>query len=65
MPFYRLFLLDLHTGHITGVEEIDAADDACAIRQARLRDHQVPLELWQGKRKVGRLDARPEAAAFI
>ena len=57
MPYYRLYHLDTHTGHIDSAEELFAADDIAAVHetQQRLSDH--PLELWQEGRKVTRLDA--------
>jgi hypothetical protein len=63
MPYYRLYHLDPHTGHIEGAEDLFAADDVAAVHalQQGLTDH--PLELWQEGRKVTRLDAGPELAA--
>jgi hypothetical protein len=63
MPFYRLYHLDSHTGHFNSAEEIYAADDVAAVHDLQHRQCDHPLELWQGGRKVVRLDQIPEAAA--
>ena len=64
MPYYRLYLLDQHSGHIDGVEDITSADDVGAIAQATERQRTVPTELWCGGRKVCRIDAPPEIAKY-
>lgn len=63
MPYYRLYHLDPHTGHINGAEEIFAADDVAAVHDLHQRNSDHPLELWKGGRKVVRLDARQQMAA--
>ena len=63
MPDYRLYLMNRHSGHIDGVEELHSADDVEAICLVRHRAGPVPLELWCGGRKVMRFDAAPEIAA--
>ena len=65
MPFYRLYHLDRHTGHIDRAEEIFAADDASAAHDLQQRQTDHPLELWREGRKVVRIDGRPEAAALV
>jgi hypothetical protein len=62
MPYYRLYHLDLHTGHINKAEDLFAADDVAAICDLQPRQTNHPLELWQEARKVVHLDARPEQA---
>ena len=63
MPDYRLYRLDPHSGHFTGVEEISADDDVEAICLTNLRLVEEPAELWRGGHKVARFDTRPEQAA--
>ena len=63
MPHYRVYHLDPHSGHINHAEDLDAADDVAALADARQRQCDYPLELWQGARKVSRVDALPELAA--
>ena len=64
MPHYRLYHLDSHSGHIRTAEELFAADDETALHDLGQRRLDHPLELWEGGRKVGRVDAPPEAAAL-
>lgn len=64
MPYYRLYHVDPHTGHINRAEEIFEADDVSAFNAMQQRRCDHPLELWEHGRKVGRSDAAPEAAAF-
>lgn len=52
MAYYRLYLLGNPDGRFVGFEEIEAADDVEAIRQAERHLGPQPLELWCGKRKV-------------
>ena len=61
MPRYRLYKLDPDSGHIDGAEEIHASDDVGAVHYAQLRGFSVPVEIWQGGRKVSRIDAPPES----
>ena len=62
MPYYRLYHLDPHTGHITRADELFAGDDVAAIHDLQQRQSDHPLELWERGRKVGRIDATLEAA---
>jgi hypothetical protein len=64
MPYYRLYHLDPHTGHIYSADELFAADDVAAMHDLQQRQCDHPLELWELGRKVGRIDAIPEAAAL-
>ena len=50
--YYRLYLLDGPKGRFVGFEEIEAADDAEAVRIADERPDSHARELWCGKRKV-------------
>ena len=65
MPYYRLYHLDPHTGHIEGAEDFHAADDGTAILDLHGRQSDHPLELWQEGRKVVRLDVMPPVAAQV
>lgn len=65
MPDYRLYLLNLHSGHIDGVETFYSADDSEAIGMTTQRDRDVPMELWRGGQKVTRFDACAERPPAI
>lgn len=52
MSYYRLFFRKMVEGPIVGVEEISARDDVEAVRLARRRVGDQPVELWCDKRKV-------------
>jgi hypothetical protein len=65
MPYYRLYLLNVRSGHIDGVEEFHSADHVEAICLSTQRNHKVPTELWCGREKVARFDAHPEQAAMV
>ncbi len=56
MADYRLYCLDGH-GHFTKVHEIDAENDADALRKARRMKLTVACELWKRGRKLATLDA--------
>ena len=64
MPFYRLYKLNPQSGHIDSAEEMHAADDVAIIHHIQLRAWPVDVEIWQGSRKVARIDATPEPAFF-
>jgi hypothetical protein len=57
MAYYRLYRLAGPGGKFVGFEEIEAPDDADALRQAEAYAGPQPLELWCGKRKVKSLAA--------
>ena len=61
MPDYRLYRLDPHTAHFIGVEEIHAADDESAINEIQQRAYGNSVELWDGGRRVTRIDAPADA----
>ena len=60
MAYYRLYRLAAPGGRFVGFEEIEAADDADAVRQAEAHAGRQALELWCGKRKVKSLPAQGE-----
>ncbi len=62
MPWYRLYHLNRHSGHIDGAEDLYAADDVAAAHDLQHRRSDHPLELWDGGRKVVHVDAGPEIA---
>ena len=62
MPWYRLYHLDQHSGHIEGAEEMYASDDVAAVHDLQQRRNDHPLELWQGGRKIVHINAVPERA---
>ncbi len=61
MAYYRLYLLAETGGKFVGFQEIDAADDAEAVRLAEAQAGVGPLELWCGKRKVRSFPAKEES----
>lgn len=64
MPDYRLYILDRDTGHIRSADTFQATDDGAAVHRVKLRGRTEPLELWCGERKLFRVEAQPDAAAF-
>ena len=52
MAYYRLYILNRPDGRFIGFEELEAADDVEAARQAEAHVGAQALELWCGKRKV-------------
>jgi hypothetical protein len=64
MPEYRLYRLDPDTGHVIGADEMHAPDDVSAVYEAQHRGYDIPVELWQGGRKVSQIEPMPQAAAF-
>jgi hypothetical protein len=60
LPGYRLYRMNLHSGHIEGVEEFHSGDDVEAILLVQGRPRRTPAELWCGPRKILRFDAQPE-----
>ena len=55
---YRLYFMNRVSGHIEGVEELDAPDDGHALNQSFAFRGERPLELWCDSRKVARVEAR-------
>lgn len=55
MPDYKLYHLD-GSGRIAGApEEFVADDDTAAMTEANSRRRGASVELWQGRRLLGRL----------
>ena len=52
MAYYRLYRLAEPGGKFVGFEEIEAENDAAAVRQAESFAGRQALELWCGKRRV-------------
>ena len=65
MPYYRLYLLNPHNGHIDGAQDFHGADDVEAIGLVGRRNDAVPTELWCGGRKVARFDAATQMAGAM
>ena len=61
--YYRLYLLDGPKGRFVGFEEIEAADDAEAVRAAEALPGSPARELWCGKRKVKNFAAKNPAGS--
>ena len=65
MSHYRLYLLDEHDHVVHGLDLNCRDDQDARLAAGRFRIGNA-VELWQGRRRVGRLDrqsqARPEAA---
>jgi len=61
--YYRLYLLDGPKGRFVGFEEIEAEDDAEALRIAGGLSAGHARELWCGKRKVKTLAAKDTAGS--
>lgn len=62
MSFYRLCYRSRRTAAFRGLEEIEAATDAEAIRRARRRVGRRPAELWRRDRLItafGTIPPRP------
>ena len=58
MPTYRLYFIDLWSGRIARVADVDARDDEEAIRLAGAQEGSEPIELWRAGRKICRFEAR-------
>ena len=54
MAYYRLYMMDGLTGHVTSFIEIEAGTDAEAIGRAEAQRANVAMELWCGRKKVKR-----------
>jgi hypothetical protein len=64
VSYYRLYVLSAPEGRFVGFEEIEAEDDAAAIRRAEEFVGERPLELWCGSRKVCGFAVQPKAQAI-
>ena len=56
MPAYRHYQFD-GAGNIRKAEWFEAADDDDAVRQVREKKLSVASEVWDGKRRVAKVDA--------
>jgi hypothetical protein len=54
MAYYRLYLMDGFSGHVTGLVERDAASDREALKGAVEHRATGPMEIWCLNRKVRR-----------
>lgn len=57
MADYRAYIIG-HDGHFKRSEEFEAPDDASATRRAEEFATANPVELWQGARRLGRIESR-------
>jgi hypothetical protein len=61
---YRLYVLDRFDGRVRSFHEIDAKNDAVAVKTAeRVRSIINPMVLWSRTRKVRQWDAPEETAS--
>lgn len=56
MSHYRLYFLHAAHGHIEIARDIEASNDAEAIKAAQLLVTHRPIEIWSGTRKIGRCE---------
>ena len=56
---YRLYVLDPLDGRIRSFHEIDARNDAAAVKSAERSRSIGPMVLWSRKRKVQQWEALP------
>jgi hypothetical protein len=59
MSDYRVYVLD-NDDHITARVELDCADDSAAIEYAKQFVNGQDIELWQGDRRIAKLDRKSE-----
>lgn len=52
MPQYRIYCLN-QEGRFSKAFDVEAADDAAALAEARALDHPNDCEVWNGGRLVG------------
>lgn len=56
MVHYRVYKLSERTGRIVKGKDLDAADDAAAVKAAE-QDNDCPAcEVWRGAKKVGSVE---------
>lgn len=65
MSYYRLYLMDLFTGHIARFEELECSTDEEAVEWMQSHKGAMALELWNQHRKVARLESQDLAALLI
>lgn len=63
MPFYHFY----HIEHfrLVRTDLFQAADDAEAVRDARLLERTAASELWEGGRKIATLEAAGRAGVGV
>lgn len=54
MNDYRLYFMSADD-HVLRAQDLECADDAAALEAARVLDHAAVIEIWCGKRLVGRV----------
>jgi len=59
---YRLYFLDM-ADHIRRALDLECADDTEAMGVAKARQDSGPVELWNGARRVLRIEAREQSSA--
>jgi hypothetical protein len=57
MPNYNFFALD-HDGRITAAGQDECSDDFRALERARSSGCTQRIEVWEGRRRVGRVEPR-------
>lgn len=57
MADYRLYLMNIRSGHIDSARDLSASGDSEAIREASGLARRGPMELWCAGRKVHRFEA--------
>jgi hypothetical protein len=57
MLYYRLYFMHPRTGSILRFADFEAPDDGHALDLAREHAGEQPLELWNERRKVHRIEA--------
>lgn len=62
---YRLYFMDLRSGHIIRFDEYQATDDEAALALAQEKEGANPLEIWSDHRKVARIEAADPAARLV
>ena len=65
MAYYRLYMMDGLTGHVTSFIEIEAGTDAEAVGRAEAQRANVAMELWCGRKKVKRWSGNSEPTANV
>lgn len=53
---YRVYIVG-RNGRFIGVREIEAPNDAAALRKARQYVDERDVEIWQRERRIGRISA--------
>ena len=64
MAPYSIFAVGPN-GHFVSVKEIMASSDAAALERAHQLLDQLDLEVWSGRRKIGRLSAHRRIPSLL